>query len=109
MAVLIKSNAHLTKGNLMKTKILSAILATAFLLGAPAMSHAANASQCKDPVTHKFIKCPTTAAAVATPAAATTKCRDSKGKFIKCPTAPTATAKPKQCRDATGKFIKCPA
>ena len=91
----------------MKTKILSAILAVSFLLGAPALSHAANANQCKD-AKGKFIKCPPTAAASATPAAATAKttCRDAKGKFIKCSTTPTT---PKQCRDAKGKFTKCPA
>ncbi len=92
----------------MKTKILSAMLAASFLLGAPVLAHAANAAQCKDPKTHKFIKCPPTAAASATPAATTakTQCRDAKGKFVKCPTTPTAA---KQCRDAKGKFTKCPA
>ena len=79
----------------MKIKILGAILAASFLLGAPALSHAANANQCKD-AKGKFIKCPvpakvtpakpTPAATAATPAASTaaTKCRDAKGKFIKC-------------------------
>ena len=93
-------------------KTVSAILAAGFLLGAPAMALAATTPQCKDPTTHKFIKCPPTAAASATPAATTakTQCRDAKGKFTKCPTTPAAPAKPKQCRDAkTGKFIKCPA
>ncbi len=91
----------------MKIKILGAILAASFLLGAPALSHAANANQCKD-AKGKFIKCPPTATASATPAAtvAKTTCRDAKGKFIKCPSTP---ASPKQCRDAKGKFTKCPA
>ena len=92
----------------MTMKIVSALLAASFLLGAPAVSLAANATQCKDLKTHKFIKCPPTATAAATPAASTakTQCRDAKGKFTKCPTTP---AKPKQCRDAKGKFVKCPA
>ena len=90
----------------MKTKLLSAMLAATFLLGAPVLAHA---GQCKDPTTHKFIKCPTPAAAVVTPAAATTKCRDAKGKFTKCPTSPAPGVKLTQCRDTKGKFAKCPA
>ncbi len=89
-------------------KLFAAVVALGLLAAAPSM-----AAQCKDPKTHKFIKCPPVAqaaATTATPAATTapaTKCRDAKGKFTKCPT--TGTAPKKQCRDAKGKFTKCPA
>ncbi len=98
-------------------KVVAALLVLGALGMMPAMSHAANANQCKD-AKGKFIKCPavvakpTPAVVKATPAASTasTKCRDAKGKFIKCPTtAAAATPKPKTCRDAKGKFIKCAA
>jgi hypothetical protein len=89
-------------------KIFAAVIALGLLAAAPSM-----AAQCKDPKTHKFIKCPppaaTAAVSSASPAAATaaaTKCRDAKGKFTKCPT--TGAAPKKQCRDAKGKFTKCP-
>ncbi len=42
----------------------------------------------------------------ATPAfAATTRCKDAKGRFMKCP-APAAK-KPVRCKAANGKFAKC--
>ncbi len=82
----------------MNTKLISAFLIAGFLAGAPALAFAANPGQCKDPKTHKFIKCPP-----APPKP--TQCRDSKGKFMKCTTAPAP--KPIPCRDAKGKFIKC--
>lgn len=90
----------------MNTKIIGALLAATFLLGAPAVSLAANPGQCKD-AKGKFIKCPPAPATTATTSSAAsggTQCRDAKGKFTKCPTTP---AKPKQCRDAKGKFTKC--
>lgn len=43
-------------------------------------------------------------AMLATPTfAASTRCRDAKGKFIKCPT----PKKVVRCKAANGKFAKC--
>ena len=46
-----------------------------------------------------------TSATAPTAPTAKTQCRDPKsGRFVKCP---TSLAKSKQCRDAKGKFTKC--
>ena len=81
-------------------KFVSAILIATLFATAPAMSFAANAGQCKDPKSHKFIKCPPAPVVAPKP----TQCLDAKGKFTKCTNAPV---KPKQCRDAKGRFMKC--
>jgi len=112
----------------MRSWIAAASLALAFTV----IAGSASAAACKD-AKGKFIKCPPAAAATAakpaaaakpvvaakpaaaatakpaaTPAAAaaTTRCKDAKGKFIKCPPAPAA-ASATRCRDAKGKFAKC--
>lgn len=95
-------------------RIMAALLVVGALGMMPAMSHAANANQCKD-AKGKFIKCPTSSkssssssSAMASSSAsvsAQAKCRDAKGKFIACK--PATPPKPKSCRDAKGKFVKC--
>jgi hypothetical protein len=67
--------------------LLVAAAAMSLLIG----TGAGAAPPCKDPKTHKFIKCPPPAAK-ATTTAKTNRCRDAKGRFAKCGTAGTHPA-----------------
>jgi len=60
--------------------MLAAAAAMSLLVGT-----AVNAVPCRDPKTHKFIKCPPPAVKKTTTTTSTTKhCRDAKGRFAKC-------------------------
>ena len=57
---------------------------------------AAGATQCRDPKTHRFIKCPPPAVKVTSTTVSKTSttnhCRDAKGRFAKCGTPGTHPA-----------------
>jgi hypothetical protein len=55
------------------TQIVTVAIAAAFLLAS-----AADATSCKDPKTHKFIKCPPAAAAPAAPTSGLPHCKTGK-------------------------------
>jgi hypothetical protein len=60
-------------------RLLSAALSLAFILS---LAAGVDAKQCRDKMTGKFIKCPTTSKMTTAPK----KCRDASGKFVKCKT-----------------------
>ena len=72
----------------MVRNLLAAAAAISLLIGT-----AVGAAPCRDPKTHKFIKCPppaaakvTTTAVKTTTTSTTKRCRNSKGQFAKCGT-----------------------